>query len=185
METGPRPQDAAEALRASEQARAGLAHSLVTPPGHDVVIGAAVAVQVATMALGLAVADAWARGVLVAGVLVFGVAAAVELVRFRRRNGVRLDGFTSRAVLGTDAAASIAYAVGAATTYLAASREVWWLVGLLALAAGTAYALAGRRWLRRYRDQPAERAGAESTALLVLVGLVAVVGLVLLVVSSS
>src|SRR3954451_5463047 len=101
------PAAAAAALAASDHARSATARSVRVPRGHDVLIGAAVAVQIATAVIGLASADdvgateatvvAWVA----AGAVVFLVAALVEVVRFRRINGVRLDGFTSRVVLGT------------------------------------------------------------------------------------
>jgi len=178
------PVDAAAALDASERARVAIARSVEVPRGHDLVMGAAVAVQIATMAIGLFVPDAWARGVLAGGLLVFAVAAGVELLRFRRLNGVRLEAFASRVVLGTDPWASGAYGVSAAAAYVAGSRDLWWLAACLALAGGTAYALSGRRWMRRYREAPERAVRAESTLLVGLLVVVAVAGLVLLVVSA-
>jgi hypothetical protein len=184
MESTDDPKAAAAALHASEQARTSLAESLVVPKGHDVVIGVAVAVQILTMAIGLFVEEAWARAVLGAGLVVFGVAAVVEVRRFREVNGVRLDGFVSRVVLGGDAWASSAYAVSAVLAYVAAASERWWLTGLFALVGGALYALSGRRWMRRYRTSPQGRARNESTLLLGVAVAVAVVGIVVLAVGS-
>ena len=175
---------AAAALRASERARAALAHSVEVPRGHELIIGAAVAVQIATMAIGLFVTDDWARAALVAGVALFGIAAWIEVWRFRRLNGVRLEAFARRVVLGTDPWASGAYAVSAAGAYVGAANDMWWLTACVAVAGGAAYALSGRRWMRRYRDAP-ERAGrAERTVLTGFYVVVAAAGLVLLVVSA-
>jgi hypothetical protein len=184
MESTNDPETAAAALRASEQARTSLAESLVVPKGHDVVIGTAVAVQILTMAIGLFVEEAWARGLLGAGLVVFGVAAVVEVRRFRRVNGVRLDGFVSRVVLGGDAWASSTYAASAVLAFLAASDDRWWLVAVFSLVGGALYVLSGRRWMRRYRTSPQGWAGKESPLLLVVTVVLAVVGLAALAAGS-
>jgi len=184
MESPSDPDAAAAALHASELARASFAGSLVVPSGHDVVIGAAVAVQILTMAIGLFVEEAWARALLGAGLVVFGIAAVVEVRRFRHLNGVRLDGFVSRVVLGGDAWASSSYAASAVLAYLAAASERWWLAAVFALVGGTLYALSGRRWMHRYRTAPQGRAGTESAVLLGVTVAIAVVGVVALAVGS-
>jgi hypothetical protein len=184
MESTNDPAAAAAALRASERARAALAESLVVPRGHDAVIGVAVAVQILTMAIGLFVEQAWARALLGAGLVVFGIAAVVEVRRFRQLNGVRLDGFVSRVVLGGDAWASSSYAVSAVLAYVAAASERWWLVAVFAVVGGSFYALSGRRWMNRYRASPEGRAGTESALLLGVAIAVAVVGVVALAVGS-
>jgi hypothetical protein len=151
-----------------------------------VLIGAAVAVQIATAVIGIASADdigateATVVGWVAAGVVVFLVAALVEVVRFRRINGVRLDGFTSRVVLGTDLWASLSYGGAAVVAYVAADSGLPWLALLVASAGGAAYALCGRRWMRRYREVPERGLRTESRALLGLYVTVAVIALVLL-----
>jgi hypothetical protein len=180
------PAAAAAALVASDRARSAIARSVRVPRGHDVVIGTAVAVQIATAVIGIASADdvgasqaavlAWVT----AGVVVFLVAALVEVVRFRRINGVRLDGFTGRVVLGTDLWASLSYGAAAVVAYLAADRGLWWLALLVSSAGGAAYALCGRRWMRRYREVPERGLRTESALLLGLYVAVALVALVLL-----
>jgi hypothetical protein len=147
-------------------------------------IGAAVALQVGTAAVGIVVGSAWALSLLAAGVLLFGLVAGVQLYRFRRLNGIWLHGFASRAVLGSATVASVAYAVALAAAVTAAFQDLWWLVGLCALAGGLAYALSGRRWLRAYRAEPVANARGESAVLLCLLAILAVVGLGLLVVST-
>src|SRR3954447_6056793 len=159
---------AAAALEASDQVRAATARSVRVPRGHDVLIGAAVAVQIATAVIGIASADdvgvteAAVVGWVAAGAVVFLVAALVEVVRFRRINGVRLDGFTSRVVLGTDLWASLSYGAAAVVAYVAADDGLWWLAVLVSAAGGAAYALCGRRWMRRYREVPERGLRSES-----------------------
>ena len=85
--------DTAAALRDAELARDELAGSVVFPRGHDLAIGAAVAVQIATSALGLYVDEPWARWALAGGLVLFGLVAALQLWRFVRLNGVRIRGF--------------------------------------------------------------------------------------------
>lgn len=184
------PAAAAAALDASDRARSAIAGSVRVPRGHDVIIGAAVAIQIATAVIGIASADdvgASERSVLgwvAAGVVVFLVAALVEVVRFRRINGVRLDGFTARVVLGTDLWASCSYGGAAVVAYVAADSGLWWLAVLVSSAGGAAYALCGRRWMRRYREVPERGLRNESRVLLGLFVAVAIVALGLLVANA-
>jgi len=180
MESNDLPADLAS-LRDAELARDELAGSVVFPRGHDLAIGAAVTVQVATTALGLAVDQAWARWALAGGVVLFGVVAAAQLWRFARLNGVRIGGFASKVVFGSAATASFGYAIAMVVAYAAAARDVWWLTGLAAVGGGLVYVLSGRRWLQGYRHEPARLGAAESTLWVALVVALAVAGLVLLV----
>lgn len=184
------PAAAAAALDASDRARSAIARSVQVPRGHDVLIGAAVAVQIATAVIGIASADdvgaseGSVLGWVAAGVVVFLVAALVEVVRFRRLNGVRLDGFTGRVVLGTDLWASLSYGGAAIVAYVAADSGLWWLALLVSSGGGAAYALCGRRWMRRYREVPERGLRTESRVLLGLYLGVAVVALGLLAANS-
>lgn len=172
----------AKSLGDAERARDEMAASVVLPRGHDVAIGAAVAIQIATTAVVPFTDEAWARwALLVGGVVLFGVVAGLLLWRFSRVNGVRVSGFASRVVGGTAVMASLGYAVSMAVAFAAAARELWWLTGLAALAGGVVYVLSGRRWLRAYRRDPARRGAGESALWLALLVLAAVAGLVLLV----
>ena len=171
----------AAALHDAERARDELAADLVVPRGYDLAIGAGVAVQIITSVIGLTVEDAWARTLLAVGNAAFGVVAVLQIVRFRRLNGVRVQGFVSRVILGSAMTASFGYAAALVAAYVAALRELWWLAGLAALSGGLVYVLSGRRWLRAYRREPGRLGRAESALwMAVLVGL-AVAGLVLLV----
>jgi hypothetical protein len=115
-------------------------------------MGAAIAAQLATTAVGLGADALW---VLAAGLAIFVAVAVVQLARFRRLNGVWLGGFASRVVLGTGIPASASYAIALGAAIWAAFDELWWLVALWSIAGGAAYALSGRWWLRGYRALPA------------------------------
>ena len=151
------------------------------PPSLLASIGVAIAAQIAMTAIGLGLAATW---LVVAGQLVFALAAGVQLARFRRRNGVWLGGFASRVVLGTATAASLTYAVALAAAIWAAYGDRWWLVALSSALGGAAYALSGRRWLDRYRRDPATHARGESVAWLALLLAAAIGGLAMLAVST-
>ena len=177
------PAAAAAALAASDRARTAIARSVRLPRGHDLLIGAAVAVQIATAVIGIASADdvgaseGAVLGWVAVGVVVFLVAALVEVVRFRRINGVRLDGFTGRVVLGTDLWASLSEGGAVVVAYVAADSGLWWLALLVSCAGGAAYALCGRRWMRRYREVPERALRTESRVLLGLYVAVTIVAL--------
>jgi hypothetical protein len=186
MESSHRPptrDEAAAALTGAQASRADLAGGIVLPSWFATSIGVAIALQIGTAALGLGVGSPWAWWALVAGMVVFVVVGALQLTRFRRRNGVWLGGLAGRVVLGTGAVASSSYAVALAAAIWAAFAEQWLLVAVASLVGGTAYALAGRRWLEKtYRTKPEEHGRGESAAWLVAVSLVAAVGgLILLV----
>ncbi len=114
----------------------------------------------------------------------FAAVAGVQLVRFRRVNGVWLGGFASRVVLGTATAALVSEAVALGAAIWAAYGDRWWLVALWSAVGGAAYALSGRRWMQRYRSDPAAHARGESLAWLALVTAAAIGGLVLLVLNA-
>ena len=62
--------------------------------------------------LGVIVDDrGWALAIVLGGVALFVLVAAIQLVRFRQLNGVWLGGPASRVVLGTAPAASMSYAL--------------------------------------------------------------------------
>lgn len=180
----PSSDDAASALLAAETSRTRLVQDVVLPSAYGLSMAAAVAVQIATTAVGLSSDDGRrAAGLVAAGVVVFGLVAAVQVIRFRRRNAVMLGGFVHRAVLGTARAASWGYAAALAAAVAAALHGWWWLVAASAVAGGVTYSLSSRRWLRAYRDDPAGHATGGSPAVLAAVTVLAVVGATVLVIA--
>lgn len=175
------PERAAAALADAEAARTELSHRVVVPSWFLTSVGVAVTVQVATAALVIAWVAPWAVWLALAGGLTLGAVAAVQLVRFRRLNGVWVGGIAHRVVGGTAAPAAVSYTVSLGGASWAAFDRLWWLVALCAVAGGVAYALSGRAWLRRYRAEPATYSRGESAAWLATAGALAVAGVLLLV----
>ncbi len=184
----PTPGEASSAIADAEAGRAALAHRMALPPVFLTSIGAAVALQIGTFAVGLSglsgvsgVSPSW---VLVAGFAVLLAVAGGQLVRFRAINGVWLGGLLSRVVGGTATAASVSYAAALAAATWAALVGVWWLVPPCAVVGGVAYALSGRRWIRSYRSEPDTHSRGESAAwlaVLTVLTVLATTGLVLLI----
>jgi hypothetical protein len=172
--------EAAAALKDAEASRATLARRLETPSWFFGSIGAAIAVQIATTALGLAVPSPWRLFGLVAGITLLVAVAALQLVRFRRLNGVWLGGLVSRFIFGTDTFVSVAYGVAFGGAIWADFDARWWLVIFWAVIGGAGYSLLGRRWLRSYRAEPARHARGESIAWLAVLAVAALGGLALL-----
>jgi len=180
MESSPTPPTRAQASAAladAEAKRAGLAGDVVLPSWFTTSIGAAISVQIGTTAVAVGEGPLW---VLAAGLAIFTVVGAVQLLRFRRRNGVWLGGLVDHVVLGTGAVASWSYAAGLAAAIWAAFAGWWWLVVLASLAGGAAYVFAGRRWMRTYRAAPQEHGRGESAAWLAALSLAAIGGLIVL-----
>jgi hypothetical protein len=177
----PSQEEAATALAAAEASRAGLAGGVVLPSWFATSIGGAIALQIGTTALGLGEGTPAAWVALVAGLAAFVVVGAVQLARFRRRNGVWLGGLAGRVVLGTGTMASSSYAVALGAAIWAAFEGQWLLVAVASLLGGAAYAWGGRRWLAAYRTEPEEHGRGESAVWLATVSFAALAGLVLLV----
>ena len=181
------PSDPAGDLAAAELASRRLTGALKLPSWFHTSLGAAVAVHLGTAAYGLGELNedgepgGTAVAVLVAGCLVFAAVAAVQVLRFRRLNGVQVGGLVSRAVLGTSIWSSLAEAGGLAAAFGAVLADLPWLAALAAVAGGAAYAASGHLWWRGYLADPAGHARAESRTTLVAYGVVGVVALVLLV----
>jgi hypothetical protein len=193
MESKPRRptvEEASAALLNAEASRATLADRIATPSWFFVSMGVAIAAQLASVAVGLGDKPALDAGevgtpwLVAAGLAVFAAIAGVQLARFRRLNGVWLGGFASRVVLGSATAASVSYPVALGAAIWAAYGERWWLVALWSAVGGAAYGLSGRRWMHRYRDDPAAHARGESLAWLALVMAAAVGGLAMLLLSA-
>lgn len=177
------PRDAAAELARAEGMRAGLTRTLRLPSWFHESVGAAVAVQVATVAYAVAQPRVGVATVvvLVAGVVAFAVVAAVQLGRFRRLNGVWVGGLASRAVLGSSTLSSLVYAASlAAACWAALSVPGWWLSGAAAVAGGVGYALSGRHWWSTYLRDPVKNARGQSALYAAGCFVVAVAALVLL-----
>jgi hypothetical protein len=187
METNPAPQspdDPTSVLDAADQARQRLAAGLRLPTGLHPALAAAVAVQVGTGAYGIAAQTAAGLAVALAGVAVFLGVATLMLYRFRRINGVRVDGLTSQIVLGAGPTSTLVYmgAFGAATW--AAFESRWWLVAAAAAAAGVGYAFGAVQWWHAYRHDPAAHAGGASPRVLATLAVLACLGLVALLIAG-
>lgn len=177
----PTPEEASAALLDAEGSRARLVGSIVVPSWFFSSMGVAVATQMATAALGIGDHATWAGWTLAAGLAALVAVAGVQLLRFRRLNGVWLGGFAGRVVLGTGTGTSASYAVTFAVAIWAALDGRWWLMVLASLAGGAAYALGAQLWLRTYRTEPALRGRGESATWLAALVLAAIAGLALLV----
>lgn len=183
METSnPTPDDAAAALRDAEESRDRMVGDLVLPPFFHLAIGAAIGIQIVTGAVGIAEQNSAGLQLVVLGVLVFYGVAAAELFAFRRLNGVWLGGLMSRVVFGTATLASTVYTLSFLAAVWAAFVDLWWAVGLCAVAGGVAYVVSGIRWMRTYRLDPARHGRGESLLMLgLLVFSMVVLGVLLLV----
>ena len=168
-------------LTDAESARTAWAQSVVVPGGTHAWLGGAVALQLATAAVGLGRGDRATPFLMVGGVLVVAVVALTQVARLRRLNGVRIDGYVNRVVFGTAARASLGYAVAMTVAYAAALRGWWSLVAVAAAGGGLAYAMSGRHWVASYRRDPERHARGESAIWLAAVVGMAVGGLALLV----
>ncbi|MEO6413051.1 MAG: hypothetical protein ABIO48_10745 [Pedococcus sp.] len=180
----PRPDEAAALLAEADESVAQWAGRLSLPPLFHSAIGAAIAVQIATAAYGIAVDTPRARVALGAGLLVFAATAVVQLLRFRARNGVWVSGLASRVVLGTGNASTTAYLLAFGAAVWAAFEDRWWLVGLSAIVGGAAYTLGGRHWWRQYQGDPSAHSRSASLAFTAGAVVVALAGLVLLLVEK-
>jgi hypothetical protein len=177
MESNPVQQDPGDArseLAAADQARQRLAAGLRLPAGLQPLLAAAVAVQVGTAAYGIAKQTAAGLALLLAGLAVFLSVAALALYRFRRINGVRVDGLASQIVLGTG---SLVYLGAFAAATWAAFESRWWLVAGAAVAGGVGYALGARQWWHAYRHDPVAHASGASPRLLAALAVLAGLGL--------
>lgn len=175
------PDDSGSALAVAGQAQQRLTAGLRLPSGLFPVLAAAVAVQLASAGVGIAMQTATGIGVLLAGLAVFLGVASLTLYRFRQVNGVRVDGLASRIVLGSGAWSSSAYLGALAAATWAAFGSRWWLVAVAAVAGGVGYTLGARRWWQAYRQDPVAHArGASPRTLAGLAGL-ACLGFVVLV----
>jgi hypothetical protein len=120
----PAPDEAAAALLDAGSARDQLAHRLTLPSWFCTSICLVVVVQIATLAVGVAGQTPAGIGLAVAGLVPFVLVAVVQLVRFRRLNGVWAGGLASRVVLGGDAAATTVHFLAMGAAIWAAARHL-------------------------------------------------------------
>ena len=179
-----RPDDPLSALAAADRARDRLATSLRLPSGLFPVLAVAIASQIGAAAYGVAAQTTTGLAVALAGAAAFLAVAALVLVRFRRINGVRVDGLASTIVLGTGATSTVVYLGAFVAATWAAFESRWWLVVTAAAVGGAGYSLGAWRWWRAYRRDPVERAGGASPRVLALLAVAALVGFAVLVVGS-
>jgi hypothetical protein len=173
----PTASEASAALTEAEASRAALARGIATPSWFFTSMSAAIAAQIATMAVGLGDGAPWT---LAAGLAIFAAVAGVQLARFRQLNGIWLGGFANRVVLGAGTPASTSYVVALGAAVWAAFEGQWWLATLCSVVGGVAYALSGRWWLRAYRTRPAAHGRGDSAAMYALFTVAALAGLALL-----
>ena len=167
-------------LSTAAAARDLFVRNLVLPRWFHPILGAAVALQIAATAIGVAQQSLAGLILAVAGCAVL-AAVATALVRdFRRRNGVRLDALTSRVILGNTDLAGSAYALAAAGAIWAQLAGHAWLVAVAAVLGGIGYAVAGRRWWRQYRVAHQPPSLGDSRMVLAALVVVAIGGLVAL-----
>ncbi|EWC58685.1 hypothetical protein UO65_6039 [Actinokineospora spheciospongiae] len=176
----PQPDEAATALGDARRSQEGLAARLRLPGLFFGSIAVAVATQLATTAVGLAVGTTWSHLVLAAGLLVFCAVAVAQLTRFRNLNGVWIAGLAHRAVLGTATTASLSYTAALAGAVWAGHLDLWWLTAVCSAAGGIGYALGGRRWFSAYRGDPVAHSRAQSRWQLLAFATLAAAGVVLL-----
>jgi hypothetical protein len=102
--------------------------------------------------------------------------------KFRRINGVRVDGLGSQIVLGTGTTSTLVYLGALAAATWAAFESLWWLVAVAAVAGGAGYALGVRQWWNAYRHDPVAHASGASPRLLAALAVLACLGLAALLV---
>jgi hypothetical protein len=167
----PDPDDQRTALAGADQARRELTTGLRLPAGFLLVFAAAIAVQLGAAAYGIAAQTVAGLAVVLAGLAIFLGVAALLLHRFRRINGVRVDGLATQIVLAAGGSASLLYLGALAAGIWAGFESQWWLVALAALAGGIGCALGARHWWHAYRHDPvAHTRGASPRMLAALAG---------------
>src|SRR4051812_41691448 len=187
MESNPgleNPDDPRSELAVADRARQRLAAGLRLPTGLRPVLAGAVAVQVGAAAYGIAAQTTAGLAVALAGVAVLMGVAALLLYRFRRINGVRVDGLSSQIVLGTGGTSTLIYLVGFGAATWAAFELRWWLVAAAAVAAGVSYAFGTFRWWHGYQHDPSAHAASASPRVFAILAVLACLGLVALLIAG-
>ena len=176
------PEDASALLSLADQSGRRLTDGLRLPASLYPVLGAAVALQIGSAAYGIAQQTTAGMLIAVAGLVGLLVVATVALLRFRRLNGVRVDGLSSQLVLGAGATGSLVYLGAFAAATWAAFASLWWIVAVAAVIGGAGYAFGAHRWWEAYRQDPAAHASGASPRMLAALAVLGCVGLAVLVV---
>ena len=169
-------------LALADHARQRLAGGLRLPTGLLPALAVTIAIQIGTAAYGISEQSSTGLAVALVGAAVFLGVAALALSRFRRVNGVRVDGLASQIVLASGAPSSLAYLGAFAAATWAAFESRWWLVAAAATVGGVGYAIGALRWWHAYRHDPAAHTGGASPRVLAALALLACIGFVVLVV---
>ena len=173
------------ALAAADDAARRLTGRLRLPAGFYPVLAAAIAVQLAASAYGIAAQTTVGLAIVLGGLVFFVAVAALLLHAFRRINGVSLDGLTGRVALAAGTLAGLAYPGALAIAIVAAFQSMWWLVAVAAIAGGVVCALGARQWWAAYRRSPAEHTAGPSPRMLAALAIVGALGFVALMVVGS
>ncbi|ADB49028.1 hypothetical protein [Conexibacter woesei] len=127
--------------------------------------------------------ESWPALLGLGGVAVFCLAAGMQLLRFRQRNGVWLGGFLHQATLGFTWEASVGYGAMFTAAVVAANAGSWWLVGIFAGCGGIVWSACSVRWMRRYRagSTPASAAAGARATVALSIGLAVLAAALLIV----
>lgn len=170
------PDDQHTAFAGADEARRRLTAGLRLPTGLYLVLAFAVAVQLGSAAYGIAAQTVTGLAVVLAGLAIFLSVASLQLHQFRRINGVRVDGLTSKVVLAAGASPSLIYLGAFAGGVWAAFESQWWLVAAAALSRGIGCALGARQWWQAYRHDPVTHTHGASPRMLGVLAVVAFLG---------
>lgn len=179
----PDPAEAAAALDDLHRSQTKLAAGVRLPSGFYPTIGLAISATIFLTARGLAAGPKQVPVLMFVGLAVFAVVAGVQVLRFRRLNGVRVRRLVSQVVLGTGTLASLTYAAALAGAAWAGFGGNWWVAALCAAAGGAGYVAGGMRWMRQYRADPQLNGRSETAWWVAAVCALAVAGAFLLVAS--
>ena len=179
---GQNPDELRATLAAADEASRRLTSGMRLPAGTYPLFAVAIAVQLGTAAYGIAAQTVAGLGVVLGGLAFFFAVAAILLYRFRRLNGVSVDGLATQIVLASGGISSVVYLGALAGGIWAAFAAQWWLVALAAVIGGVGCAIGIRIWWRGYLHDPASHSRGTSPRVLALLAVGAFVGFVALMV---
>lgn len=179
---GQNPDELRASLAAADEASRRLTTGMRLPAGTYPLFAVAIAVQLGTAAYGIAAQTVAGLGVVLGGLALFFAVAAILLYRFRRLNGVSVDGLATQIVLASGGTASLVYLGALAGGIWAAFAAQWWLVALAAVIGGAACAIGVHLWWRSYRHDPANHTRGASPRMLAVFAVIACLGFVALMV---